>query len=150
MSGFIMSVTNSIVQVVCNATLQIYGGDLYIGIMTVVNSVREVVSMPISGLTNAAQPVLGYNYGAKAYRRVRSGIRFMTISGMAYMLIIWAIVFAFPKQFIHIFNSDPELLLNGVKPLHIYFFGFFISVFGTVYLCRAGKIKAGNFFLDLP
>lgn len=149
MSGFIMSVTNSIVQVVCNATLQIYGGDLYIGIMTVVNSVREVVSMPISGLTNAAQPVLGYNYGAKAYRRVRSGIRFMTISGMAYMLIIWAIVFAFPKQFIHIFNSDPELLLNGVKPLHIYFFGFFMMSFqfsGQSTFVALGKSRQAIFF----
>ncbi len=149
MSGFIMSVTNSIVQVVCNATLQIYGGDLYIGIMTVVNSVREIVSMPISGLTNAAQPVLGYNYGARAYRRVRSGIMFMTISGMVYMLIVWAVLFVFPRQFIHIFNSDPELLANGVTPLHIYFFGFFMMSFqfsGQSTFVALGKSKQAIFF----
>lgn len=149
MSGFIMSVTNSIVQVVCNATLQIYGGDLYIGIMTVVNSVREIVTMPISGLTNAAQPVLGYNYGARAYRRVREGIKFMTLSGIAYMLIIWAVLFVFPEQFIHIFNSDPQLLKNGVTPLHIYFFGFFMMAFqfsGQSTFVALGKSRQAVFF----
>lgn len=149
MSGFIMSVTNSIVQVVCNATLQIYGGDLYIGIMTVVNSVREIVTMPISGLTNAAQPVLGYNYGARAYRRVREGIKFMTLSGIAYMLIIWAVLFVFPEQFIHIFNSDPQLLKNGVTPMHIYFFGFFMMAFqfsGQSTFVALGKSRQAVFF----
>ena len=64
-SGFIMAVTNSAVQIVCNSTLQLFGGDLYVGVMTVLNSVREVVSTPISGLTSAAQPVIGFNYGAE-------------------------------------------------------------------------------------
>ena len=67
MSGFIMSATNCLVQVVCNVTLKLYGGDLYIGVMTILNSVREVLSLPVMGVTNGAQPVLGYNYGAKAY-----------------------------------------------------------------------------------
>ena len=65
MSGFIMQGTNCLVQVVCNATLQNYGGDLYVGIMTVLNSVREVLQLPVSGLTQGAQPVMGFNYGAK-------------------------------------------------------------------------------------
>ena len=63
-SGFVMSVTNGLVQIACNATLQTWGGDIYVAVMTVINSIREVVSMPVSGLTNAAQPVLGFNYGA--------------------------------------------------------------------------------------
>ena len=63
-SGFIMQGTNCLVQVVCNSTLQIYGGDLYVGVMTVLNSVREVLSLPVSGISSGAQPVLGYNYGA--------------------------------------------------------------------------------------
>ena len=63
-SGFVMSMTNSLVQVLCNASLQHYGGDLYVGVMTVINSIREVVSMPVQGITNGCQPVLGYNYGA--------------------------------------------------------------------------------------
>lgn len=65
MAGFIMQGTNCLVQVVCNATLKVFGGDLYVGIMTVINSVREIMSLPVSGLTSGSQPVLGYNYGAK-------------------------------------------------------------------------------------
>ena len=69
MSGFTMAITNCTVQVVCNATLQVYGGDLYVGIMTVINSLREVAIMPVHGVTNSAQPVMGFNYGAREYRR---------------------------------------------------------------------------------
>ena len=57
----------------CNASLQRYGGDLFVGVMTVINSVREVISMPITGITNGCQPVLGYNYGAKKFKRVAGG-----------------------------------------------------------------------------
>ena len=64
-SSFVMAITNSIVQVACNSTLQAFGGDLYVGVMTILNSVREVVSTPINGVTSAAQPVMGFNYGAR-------------------------------------------------------------------------------------
>ncbi len=60
-SGFIVQATNALVQIVCNITLQSYGGDLYVGIMTVLNSVRELLSLPVSGITNGCQPILGYN-----------------------------------------------------------------------------------------
>lgn len=71
LSGFIMSVTNSAVQVVCNASLQSYGGDLYVGVMTILNSIREILSMPVQGITNGATPVLGFNYGAGAFGQVK-------------------------------------------------------------------------------
>ena len=61
MSGFTMAITNCTVQVVCNATLQVYGGDLYVGIMTVIDSLREVAIMPVHGVTNSAQPVMGFD-----------------------------------------------------------------------------------------
>ena len=70
MSGFIMSVTNGLVQIVCNATLQQWGGEIYVGVMTVLNSVREVLTLPVMGLTNGAQPFLGFNYGAGEYKPV--------------------------------------------------------------------------------
>ena len=62
-SGFIMAVTNSFVQIICNVTLKSYGGDLYIGVMTILNSVREIANIAIVGVTSGAQPVLGFNYG---------------------------------------------------------------------------------------
>ena len=62
LSGFTMSITNSLVQIMYNASLARFGGDLYIGIMTVINSVREIISLPINGLTNSAQPAVSYTH----------------------------------------------------------------------------------------
>ena len=123
-SGFIMSATNCLVQVVCSATLHLWGGDLYVGLMTVINSVREILSMPVSGLTGGSQPVIGFNYGARRYSRVRSAIRFMTVLGAAYTVLSWALVLLLPRQIISVFTPDPALQEIGVPALHTYFFGF--------------------------
>lgn len=127
--GFIMKATNSLVQIACNATLQTWGGDLYVGIMTVINSVRDVLCLPVSGITSGAQPILGYNYGARKYERVRTGIRFMTVSAVGYTLVTWLLVLIFPRFFVSIFSSDPQMLLAGPDALKLYFFGFFFQAF---------------------
>lgn len=126
LSGFTMSVTNSIVQIACNATLQVYGGDLYVTVMTILNSIREVITMPVTGITNGAQPVLGYNYGAEQYERVKAAIRFMTLACIGYTFIVWGILLLAPHFFIHIFNSSPEIIAKGVPALKLYFFGIFM------------------------
>lgn len=128
-SGFVMALTNSLVQILCNATLQQTGGELYVGVMTVINSVREVITMPVTGITNGCQPVLGYNYGAGLYKRVREGIRFTTGVTMAYSVCVWALVMALPHVFIHVFNSERELLAAGVPAFRIYFAAFFCMAF---------------------
>ncbi len=123
-SSFIMNFTNSIVQIVCNRQLQFYGGDLYVGVMTVLNSIREVLTMVVIGTANGAQPVISFNYGAKRYDRVKQGIRFMTIVSIIYTVAAWAITLAFPEYFIRLFNAESDLLKAGVPAMHIYFFGF--------------------------
>ncbi len=123
-SSFIMNFTNSVVQVACNRQLQMYGGDLYVGIMTVLNSIREVLTMVVIGTASGAQPVISFNYGAGKKDRVKEGIRFMTKVSMAYTCIAWMVTLVFPKFFIQLFNSEPELLQAGVPAMHIYFFGF--------------------------
>ena len=123
-AGFIMQGTNCLVQVACNSTLQTFGGDLYVGIMTVTNSVREIFTLPITGLTSGAQPVIGYNYGAKKYDRVRAGIRFNTLIGTSYTAIAWLLVIAFPKFWFGIFSDDVLMTEPGIEALKIYFFGF--------------------------
>lgn len=127
--GFIMKGTNSLVQIVCNATLQTYGGDLYVGIMTVVNSVREILYLPVSGITSGAQPVIGFNYGAHKYSRVRQGIKFMTIACTAYTAASWIAVLAATRFFVSIFSSDAAMLAAGPHALNIYFFGFVFMAF---------------------
>ena len=129
LSGFIMQGTNCLVQVVCNATLKIYGGDLYVGIMTVINSAREILSLPVSGITSGAQPVLGYNYGAKAYDKVRQGIRFTAALGIIYTLLAWLLVLLSPHLLLSIFTEDTAMIEAGVGALRLYFFGFFFMAF---------------------
>ena len=82
--GFIMKFTNSLVQIACNKMLSIHGGDLYVGVMTVINAIRDVFTLPASGITDGARPVLSYNYGAGQMQRVRAGIRFMSAAAMVY------------------------------------------------------------------
>lgn len=80
MSGFFMAFTNSLVQVVCNATLQTWGGDIYVGIMTVLNSARDIFTMPVHGLTTGASPVMSFNYGEKAYDKVKKQLNLLQLS----------------------------------------------------------------------
>lgn len=129
MSGFIMSATNCLVQVLCNATLKIYGGDLYVGIMTVINSIREILTLPVSGFTSASQPVVGYNYGAKKYDRVRQGIRFTTVAGVSYTLAAWFFVILTPHLLLSVFTNHQEMIRFGQDAMKIYFFGFFFMAF---------------------
>ena len=129
MSGFIMQGTNCLVQVVCNATLKIYGGDLYVGVMTVINSTREILSLPVSGITNGAQPVLGYNYGAGEYDRVRQGIRFTAVLGIVYTLLAWLLVILSPHLLLSVFTEDVLMIEAGVDAMGLYFFGFFFMAF---------------------
>ncbi|MBQ4559663.1 MAG: MATE family efflux transporter [Tyzzerella sp.] len=124
MANFIMQGTNCVVQIACNSTLQNYGGDVYVGIMTVANSVREIFSLPVSGIVNGAQPVISFNYGAKKYERVKSGIRFNTFIGTAYTFIAWVLVILFPRFWFGIFSDDLHMIGIGIKMLQIYFFGF--------------------------
>lgn len=147
--GFVMQGTNSLVQIVCNNQLQAYGGDLYVGIMTVLGSVREILSLPVMGLNNGAQPVLGFNYGAKKNQRVREGIRFTAALGVAYTLLAWAVVMVIPRQLMGIFSNDPEIVLTGSKMLNIYFFGFVFMAFqfaGQTTFQSLGKAKQAIFF----
>lgn len=148
-SGFIMQGTNCLVQIACNSTLHIFGGDLYVGLMTVLNSVRSVLELPVFGLNSGAQPVLGFNYGAKKYGRVKEAIRFTAACGTTYNILAWLLVLAFPEFLLSVFSSDPELLAVGPKALHLYFFGFFFMSFqfiGQTTFQALGFAKQAIFF----
>lgn len=147
--SFVMSFTNSLVQVACNSTLQTFGGDLYVGVMTVLNSIREIVSMPAISLTDGAAPVMSFNYGEGAYQRVKKAIRFSTITCIVYMLAAWGLLSLFPEFFIHLFNNNPELVAKGIPALHIYYFGFCfmgLQFAGQSIFVALGKAKKATFF----
>ncbi len=147
--GFVMQGTNSLVQIVCNNQLQAYGSDLYVGIMTVLNSVREILSLPVMGITSGAQPVLGFNYGAKKNDRVKEGIRFMALLGVAYTVLAWIGVMLVPQQLMAVFSGDTALVNTGAHMLNLYFFGFFFMAFqfaGQTTFQSLGKVKQAIFF----
>src|SRR5699024_4899956 len=133
----------------CNATLQSYGGDLYVGIMTIINSLREVFTMPVHGLTNGSQPVMGYNYGAGQYSRVREAIRFSVKATVAYAAVFWLAAMAVPGLMIRIFNDSPEVIENGIPALRIYFALFIpmsLQMAGQGVFVGLGRSKQAIFF----
>lgn len=149
LSGFFMSATNAVSQIACNVMLSIFGGDVYIGIMSILNSVREILSMPVSGITSGAQPVLGFNYGAKKYPRVRKGIVFMSLAGGAYTLLAWLCLMRFPGLFLRIFTSNADMLRLGVRAVQLYFAGFVFMLFqfcGQSTFVALGRAKNAVFF----
>ncbi len=149
LAGFFVNLTNSLVQVVCNTTLQAYGGDLSVGAMTIINSIREVVSMPVQGLSNGSQPVLGYNYGAGESRRVRQGIRFTSIVVVLYSTAAWAIIMLAPEAMIRLFTSEQPILDVGIPALRIYFSLFIImslQIAGQSVFTALGRSKNAIFF----
>ena len=147
--GFIMKATNSLTQIAANATLQAWGGDIYVGAMTVVNSVREMLSLPVTGITGGAQPVLGYNYGAKRYDRVHGGIRFMTVVAVGYTLVAWMLVLWQAPALTRLFTPDQALLTITPHALRLYFFGFVFQAFqvsGQATFQAVGDAKHALFF----
>lgn len=128
-SGFIMYVTNSLSQIACNATLAKWGGDLYVGAMTILNSVREIFNLAANGVTEGAKPVLGYNFGAKKYKRVKKGIAITCTMVLSYMIVAWSLVHFFPEFFVGLFTSEKALAAVAAPALKTFFAGFFMMGF---------------------
>ena len=148
-STFVMSFTNSLVQIACNSMLQSFGGDIYISVMTVINSIREIAQTPVMAIDGGSSPVISYNYGAGQNDLMKKAIRFMTLTCFGYTLAIWGLISAFPEFFIRIFNHDTLLIEKAVPAMHIYFFGFFMMAFQFTGQCvfkALNKAKQAVFF----
>ena len=149
LSGFVMQITNSVAQIMGNVMLQIWGGDLYVGVMTVINSVREIITLPLQGLSNGAKPVISFNYGAGKYDRVKSAIRFMTVSSIVVSLMAWALLFFCPRFFLELFNDEPALIEAGIPAMRLYFGGIFmmsLQFAGQASFTSLGCAKQAVFF----
>ena len=109
----------------------------------------QILSLGLSGFTQGAQPVLGYNYGAKQYGRVREGIRFVTVMALAFASAVWLVLMLFPGQLIRLFNGEEELLEVGIVSLRIHFVLFIFMAFqyaGQNIFVSLGKAKQAVFF----
>ncbi len=123
-AAFIMQFTNSLVTAVSNTVLSGIGGDLYVSIMTIVSSLRQVLELPALSITEGASPVISYNYGARRPKKTREAIFVMSVSSGLYTLIGWICVEIFPRILLAIFTSDAELITAAEPALHLYFMAF--------------------------
>ena len=117
--------------------------------MTVLSSVREMLGLPVGGIASGSQPVIGFNYGAGKYERVKEGIRFSALLGAGYTLISWAVVMLIPRVMISMFTDDLTTIDVGARMLNIYFFGFVFMAFqfaGQSTFQGLGKAKQAVFF----
>ena len=127
LTGFTFRVTNSLTQAIVNIMLKAWGGvlsTLYVGAMSLINSIREIISLPNSGLVAGGQNVMSYNYGAREYRRVSESIRFIFVSGLMINIVMWAMTMFFPLPLISLFTADGELIGKTVECARIYFGAF--------------------------
>ena len=121
---FIMQCTNSLVQIACNSVLMTFGGEIYVSIMTIVSSVRQILDTPVMAVVEGASPIISYNYGAKRGRNVQKAIVIMMLVSAPYTLVVWLLILRRPEMFISIFSSDKTLLADAVPALHLYFFAY--------------------------
>lgn len=144
-----MAFTNSLVQVVCNATLQTWGGDIYVGVMTVLNSVRDIFTMPVHGLTTGASPVMSFNYGEKAYDRVKKAIKFITAVCVIYTLAGWGILKLLPEFLSGSLTAIPGFWKRSSRPSYLLFWLLLygIAVYRTKRVRGTWKGKKATFFL---
>ena len=127
LTGFTFKITNSVTQAIVNIMLRSWGGvlsTLYVGAMSLINSLREIMSLPNNAVTTGGQNVMSYNYGAKLYHRVSACIRFMFLSGLCINLLMWALVMFVPTSLFRIFTDDPELIALSAECAKIYFGAF--------------------------
>ena len=139
---FIMQATESVVLVSLNSQLQKYGGDLAVGSMTIMSSIMQILLLPNMGLTQGAQPIISYNYGAKQIDRVKQTFKLCLILCSIYTVTMWAALMIVPQVFVGIFNNDPALMEITTWSIKIYFAGIFI--FGIQLACQQTFLALGQ------
>lgn len=135
--GFLMQLANSLLNAILNKNLMIYGGDVAITAMGVINSIQTILLMPIIGLNQGVQPIISFNFGAKKYDRVKTAAQLAIIASTVIVAVGFIIVRIFPTAMIAFFNKDAELLKFGKYALLTWF--LFLPVIGF-------QIIAANFF----
>ncbi len=141
-STFIMQSTESVISVCFNSSLLKYGGDIAVGAMTICTSVIQMVMLPLQGISQGAQPISSYSYGAGNKERVKKCYKYLLISSFTFSTIAWALIQLFPQVFAKIFTPDPELVEYASKALRVYLGAIF--VFGIQISCQMTFISIGN------
>ena len=148
-AGFIMQLTNSLVTICCDNVLSVTGGDIYISVMTIVSSVRQLVETPIYAINEGTSPILSYNYGAGRPSRVRKAGIVMGIMIFGYTAVMWSLIILAPGALIQVFSSDATLIQDSIPALKQYFAAFIfmdLQYIGQTVFKSLNKKKQAIFF----
>ena len=119
-SSFIMVSTESILSISFTSSLSRFGGDVAVGAMTVLTSINQLITMPLSGVCQGGQPLISYNYGAKKFDRVKEAFFCQFGVCVAYTTTFWLLLMVFPQVFAGIFTSDTALVEYTAWALRIF------------------------------
>lgn len=151
-SPFIMQATESMISIVMNVGLKKYGGDIYVGSLTIISSVVQLISLPVSGFSQGIQPIISYNYGAGNIGRVKKTFKALLIISTGYTFVFSVSTMLFPGFFAAIFTNEAELISLVVKVLPVFICG--MSIFGLQLACQStfmalGQVKSSLFMATL-
>ncbi|MGG7078120.1 MATE family efflux transporter [Clostridium sardiniense] len=146
-SPFIMQATESLVIIIMNNQLLRFGGDLAVGAMTIMSSVMQIIILPLIGLSQGAQPIISYNFGAGKLDRVKKTFKLLIISCVVYSTTMWLLLMTVPEVFVRIFNNDPQLLEITSWSIKIFFAG--ILIYGAQVGCQQTFLALGQAKISL-
>ncbi|MGL4293078.1 MAG: MATE family efflux transporter [Bacteroidales bacterium] len=141
-SPFIMQSTESLVLISLNTQLSKFGGDMAVGAMAIMTSLLQIMSLPMQGIAQGAQPIVSFNYGAGQYHRVRETVKLALKSALTYNILFCTTLLIFPSVFVKIFNDNPELVATTSRFIRIYFIGF--TIFGGQTICQQVFVSLGQ------
>ncbi|MBW4827466.1 MAG: MATE family efflux transporter [Clostridiaceae bacterium] len=142
LSPFVMQITESFIIIAFNSNLQKYGGDVAVGAMTILSAAMQFTFLPLSGLTQGAQPIMSYNYGAKNKERMKDTFKYLCISTVTYSIVFWLFIMIAPQLFSKIFTNNKSIIDMATKGLRIYMAGAF--ALGIQIACQQTFIALGN------
>ncbi len=118
---FVLQVTNSFQQLILNRSLAHYGGDLALAAIGIIMSLTMFLILPALGISQGAQPIIGFNYGAKQLDRVKDTLKLSIIASTGLITFGFLISKIWPAQLVRLFNKDPELIELGIHSMGIFF-----------------------------
>ena len=125
-SPFIMRSAESLISIVLNHQLQKFGGDLYVGSLTIMQSVMQLFSAPLSGYTQGVQPIVSYNFGAGKFDRVRTTYRYMIFGSFLISFVTAASAMIFPEFYAMMFTNEGDLIALTGKVMPVFMAGMLI------------------------
>ena len=139
---FIMQSTESLVTITFNTGLQRYGGDIYVGSMSILMSIMQLIVIPVNGITQGVQPIISYNYGAGNSRRVKETVFRLISACLLGTLILAGIAIFCPSIYASMFTNDAELVALTCRIMPIFFLG--IAIFGIQAACQSTFLALGQ------